>query len=81
MKDIEARGRLDFQWGNIKELSKRIVDLEYRPMDRRVEVKFNTDGRPDTSGEFCKSMSIADALQHLIDCLDITYSPDKFNHD
>jgi hypothetical protein len=28
-----------------------------------------------------KEMSVAEALQHLINCLNITYSPDKFNHD
>jgi hypothetical protein len=28
-----------------------------------------------------KNIPIKEALQHLINCLNITYSPDKFNHD
>jgi hypothetical protein len=30
---------------------------------------------------YLNHLSIKDALQHLINCLNITYSPDKFNHD
>ena len=47
---------------------------------RRLEGKVYLGFEGKAKDSVCKKeMSIAEALQHLINCLNITYSPDKFN--
>ena len=66
MKDKEAREA-------IKLTKERLDELE-----DRIHMPFlGEDGK---ASSYFHSMSVNDAIQHLINCLDITYSPDKFNH-
>ena len=62
-------------WKHIQDLEEEIVSLKIE----RVYLGHRHEG-VDAPTEI-RSMKITEALQHLINCLNITYSPDKFNHD
>jgi len=72
----------------------RIEDLEYRltRAERHIDDyasyinqnlgKVNVPTRnPAAAWKLQEPITIKEAVQHIINCLNITYSPDKFNHE
>ena len=74
MTDKFAQKRIDA-------LSDRVLKLEVKLNERSLDDNISLEYRGDKGYTFIKTLSIKEAVQHLIACFGVTYSPEKLNRD